>query len=1046
MSSPGRLFRPVLLVLAILGAPIMAAAQTPDLTGGAFLPQALGPLIKSCSRIAVFDVEKVDRDDKVIHFKKVTDLRGGYPARKVALSVHDDWVRDADSVLQWAERRQTVVVFQYRDDIADVCFGNTWYMIHVHEDPEEWSVLNPLGEFRRTYVGSTVNLRKHVTDILAGKQAVITVHGGPEEDSLDNVWNEQLDWVWGKRSKVLRARASFEIDNLVHSEESRYFVGWGVGDAGSVPGLLKALGSKNSYERAEAAEDLGDLGAKARAAIPKLREALNDPEGHVRINGAEALLRIDPTEREALPVLLKSLKAETAPVRRSGMMTLAGLGTHAAGAIAEITERFEHDSDVRVRRAAGNAVRDILRDLVDFRPAARTAVPALARVLTNDREPRVRLWAAQGLLQCGVEARPARPALFAALKKKERSATFAAMTLVRLGPGSFPLLEKALLDEKCQEQIEQEVITEAAGLGPGGRALAPIIAARLLDSEDLQTRGLEALERFDADFANHVASVVLGKVVSADRVAFRLGLLDPLMRFPATRPLLPPELRKLLLRHKEYRCVMTAVRTLGELGPEARSELPFVRELLKHKDRPVRLAAAKAIWQIDQPVDEAVLIPILEQGGWPSVRLASELMPKAKQAVPVLTRTLQSSDEHIACASCVMLSRLGSGARSAVPALRKRFKDENSLVRTAAAAAVLTFDKEDADALAIVRAAGKVQERRGDAGLLLLMMNEKLALREARPILMEIARGDHDYVEEETVAAFAKLGEDGVPLLKAVVAAQLPNSPDAAVALYRMREDHGPLVAVLARRPEAVLYLREDVAFKDRARKEVARVTVPWLLRAIRDEQLENSMRAGRALRRFDPDTADKVAGPAEECRVPWDNLTADEFAELWKDLGHASRPRAYRAVWTLTLARKPAVDFLAKRLAAVPRDVPKRTTRLIADLDDANFKVRKEALEELEKLRFSAEPALRRALAKQPSLEVKTNLERLLIQLDPEANADALRHTRALEALGYSAAGEARSLLETIAGGADDSIISRTARKHLESWDQWKKLRPGSK
>ena len=60
----------------------------------------------------------------------------------------------------------------------------------------------------------------------------------------------------------------------------------------SVPALAEALQDQSELVRCTAAESLGSIGPKAKAAIPALIAALKDHDAHVRIAATEALIRI----------------------------------------------------------------------------------------------------------------------------------------------------------------------------------------------------------------------------------------------------------------------------------------------------------------------------------------------------------------------------------------------------------------------------------------------------------------------------------------------------------------------------------------------------------------------------------------------------------------------------------------------------------------------------------------------------------------------------------------------------------------------------------
>src|SRR5262245_7401725 len=77
----------------------------------------------------------------------------------------------------------------------------------------------------------------------------------------------------------------------------------------------KDLKDPDPQVRREAAEALGEIGAKAKAAVPDLGEALNDPDDRVRIKVSLALWSIGASVKGAVPNLIAALNDRNAEVR-----------------------------------------------------------------------------------------------------------------------------------------------------------------------------------------------------------------------------------------------------------------------------------------------------------------------------------------------------------------------------------------------------------------------------------------------------------------------------------------------------------------------------------------------------------------------------------------------------------------------------------------------------------------------------------------------------------------------------------------------------------
>jgi WD40 repeat protein len=190
------------------------------------------------------------------------------------------------------------------------------------------------------------------------------------------------------------------------------------------------------------------------------------------------------------------------------------------------------------------------------------------------------------------------------------------------------------------------------------------------------------------------------------------------------------------------------------------------------------------------------------------------------------------------------------------------------------------------------------------------------------------------------------------------------------------------------------------------------------------------------------------VSGGADTTALVWDVATLLESArervpalsqerleQLWNELGSADAAKADQAIRALVAAPRQAVAFLARVLRPETLGTDPRTiAALIAELDSNQFVKREQAMRALERLGTVAEPALRKALAtRQPSLEVRRRMERILEQLEgPVTAPEQLRELRALEVLEQIGSAEARQLLAKLAQGTADVPLTQEARAAL--------------
>jgi hypothetical protein len=120
----------------------------------------------------------------------------------------------------------------------------------------------------------------------------------------------------------------------------------------------------------------------------------------------------------------------------------------------------------------------------------------------------------------------------------------------------------------------------------------------------------------------------------------------------------------------------------------------------------------------------------------------------------------------------------------------------------------------------------------------------------------------------------------------------------------------------------------------------------------------------------------------------------------------------------------KPAIGVDAKRIA-----------QLIADLETAKYETRQKATDELEKLGELAEPALRQARAKGPSLEMSRRLDMLIEKIvsDKVPPAETVRALRAVQILEQIGDADARTVLQRLADGAPGHRLTRHAQAALK-------------
>jgi hypothetical protein len=143
---------------------------------------------------------------------------------------------------------------------------------------------------------------------------------------------------------------------------------------------------------------------------------------------------------------------------------------------------------------------------------------------------------------------------------------------------------------------------------------------------------------------------------------------------------------------------------------------------------------------------------------------------------------------------------------------------------------------------------------------------------------------------------------------------------------------------------------------------------------------------------------------------------------------------KAYKAICILSSDPARTVPMLRKELQPAAAIDPKAIARLIADLDSDRFETRQEAFRQLDKLGEAAMAAMRKALAADPSAEVRKRLEELLEkQKKAGISSELLRAVRAVEVLERMGSAEAKEVLQTLAKGTGTDRRTQEAQAALE-------------
>lgn len=353
-----------------------------------------------------------------------------------------------------------------------------------------------------------------------------------------------------------------------------------------------------------------------------------------------------------------------------------------------------NDRDPSVRKAAAYAMRDL-------GPAAKTALPALFKILKDDPSPEVREWAGYALASVAPTDSGVLQALLQAMQndasEKVRGSATAALSNIKPKPKSGIPELKQLLKHNCASVRKNAVQAIAEIEDP--KALTPILMSSLGD-KDATVR---------ETIAWHLAISPIDVVPALSKA---LADEDPAVRAGASLAL--------------GNCARFARQEKGSLVKDA---LPSILGLLRDKESAVREGAAETLYlfasknrSLRSPTDStevAAAIPGLIAAlkdqdatvrSW-SVLALGTIGPDAKAAVPGLTQALLDQTVRVRQVAAAALGRIGPQAKSAVPALIVALKDTETSVRWAAASGLAGIGPDAREALAPLREAASSENR-----------------------------------------------------------------------------------------------------------------------------------------------------------------------------------------------------------------------------------------------------------------------------------------------------------------------------------------------
>ncbi len=399
--------------------------------------------------------------------------------------------------------------------------------------------------------------------LLVGLLPTAISHAGEIDDAISLLQSDQpeLRYKAARTLRKLKPESKPAIDTLIAalgdtgipSEFDVQYLGPRVNDAvrtalvkigqPAVPALISALDHQDKTVRIMAAEALGELGLAAKNAFPALARLLKDPHQWVRyeamlalgqigkepeivvpvleeqyLNSSdelhqqtalEALFPADPNGTLAIPILLKAMNNENGGVVSAAVVTLGGYREKAHSAVPHLIKSLSND---KLRWDAYGDVgyqvpvrQDVIRALAEIGPAAKPAVPELARMMKQDENEETRIWAAAAILRIGVDKQLSEDA-FAKLVDAD---AYEALGTVGTTEAAEVLIKILQTEDSSELRLERHLpaVIAIGEIGPNAAKAVPILC-KIINSKDDED-----------DILKKRAVVALGKMGSASAAA-----------------------------------------------------------------------------------------------------------------------------------------------------------------------------------------------------------------------------------------------------------------------------------------------------------------------------------------------------------------------------------------------------------------------------------------------------------------------------------------------------------------------------------------------
>jgi HEAT repeat protein len=590
----------------------------------------------------------------------------------------------------------------------------------------------------------------------------------------------------------------------------------------SIPTILQLLKNPEEKTRSDTISALSEYGPPSGSIVATLKPLVADPE--LGLHVMWLLGKMGPNAEETIPDLAKLLDKGNQKQRDAAATALTHIGPKAAVAVPGLIDRIKSIS----------AVKEKMDALVEVWPVSRSEIVKML----HDSDPVVRYSAIKALGSLEPEGfGDLLPWLRDVAELTDDANAGRVISYLQSTNRNVLLYSKLFLFPSISKT------------GPATRGAAPSFV-RMLDDPDPEFRLLAKVYLCNIAPSSTTALQGIRRFLRDEDITINNALVSSLLSCNHPNPEVVDDLI-VLLENKNAEIRYMAANILGDIGPDAKSALPKLKNLLDDKDFENHKAALKALMKID-PDPDMLLAELRNNSIYDSdiLRIMTDLGPKAKPAMPYLVKEFLANESGgLPSEFFDILGNFGAEAQEVVPILIKKLKkveytpadkpDPNwdRIPAAEALAKIKPKGEEVVSALAEMLEDDDMNTRLAAAEALIALGLQAL---KALPAVAALLQCDEDWAQQRIAFELGKLdSQAGKAVLPMIDALPQSNDPDTehyiALAKALINRDNKKAVPELTR----ILYsshfdLKLDAARLLASMGKDAEPAVPALIKLLR--------------------------------------------------------------------------------------------------------------------------------------------------------------------------------------------------------------------